>query len=139
MNTLLIIISIIASISVATHIVVSKVKYNIEKVSALVVNYSIVNSTDFIQNFSPDIINVYTDIIKNPEGWILTDHTLYKQDGSISIWAANNIDSRGFYNGNNRLGDPRNAKLKYCDKVLLDKIIIAYKEKQSKIVAKFFI
>lgn len=94
--------------------------------------------------FSKDALNVYLSVLSETDRWTLTEHTLSKNGTDIAIWAANSIENRRFYN--NQLSadakkelEEKNQRLTYYDKILFDKIIQSYKNRQEKLVTKFFL
>lgn len=92
--------------------------------------------------FSEDIWAFYTSVLKETNKYILTEHTLGKTEDAIEIWAANDIYSRRFYTNDEELKDTvkkMNKNLTYYDRLLLDKLIQSFKNRQNKLVTKFFI
>lgn len=67
-----------------------------------------------------------------------------KNGTDLQIWAANTLDSRLFYSTmcsdeKKKELEEKNLKLTYYDKVLFDKIIQSYKNRQAQLVTKFFL
>lgn len=92
--------------------------------------------------FSKDVLEIYLDILNNPNGWVLEQHILRRISDNMAIWAANDIHARNFFShpaaNNSEEIEEKNSKLTYYDKVLLDKIVNSYKTRQDKLVTKFF-
>ena len=92
--------------------------------------------------FSKAVVDIYLDIMKNADKYVLSGTTLEIPNTKIQIWAANDVDSRRFYTHEDELKeevDAKNKKLTYYDRVLLDRLITAIREGHNKMVTKFFI
>lgn len=115
-----------------------------EKFLELLIEKINLENMNVIDCFSKDALAVYLSVLGETNQWTLTEHTLSKNGTDLHIWAANTVDSRRFYN--NQLTEEakkeleeKNLKLTYYDKVLFDKIIQSYKNRQTQLVTKFFL
>lgn len=105
------------------------------------------DSLEYHKWFSKPVLEIYHDILNNPQGWNVSNdyYLLERTSDGLKIWAANSVDARRFYTFENdgekakNKAEEDNKNLTYYDKVLLDKIIKAYKNKQDNLVTKFFI
>lgn len=97
----------------------------------------------FTKYFTKDVIDVYTDILKNPGGWMLDGCRLKNASGSIQIWAENRVINRRFIDYSASCDSEeiklKNERMTYYDKLLLDKLVTAIRDRQDVNVAKFFI
>lgn len=92
--------------------------------------------------FSPKVLEVYRSILTNPNAWELSPYILSNENLGIEIWAANEVNNRYFRETKKlELDDILlwNKELTPYDKILLDKLIIALRERKEAIIAKFFI
>lgn len=141
-NTLVIANMILLIIGIIIIIRYNKVRR--EKFLEMIIAQINLDNMSLVDCFSKDALAVYMDIINNPNGWSLHNCTLDKISDGTKIWAANELDSRRFYANSmsdeeKKLIEAKNAKLTHYDKVLFDKIVKAYKDRQDKLVTKFFI
>lgn len=137
---LLVTILITLIIGIAVIIYVNKIRRN-KWIEFMVDRISIenINLTDC---FTKEVVALYISILNETNKFTLTDHTLNVSDSDISIWACNDLDNRRFYTHNKEKQkevDEMNSKLTYYDKLLLDKLIQAFKNRQDKLVTKFFV
>jgi len=102
-------------------------------------------NTENEQCFSKDALDIYRSVITEPNKWYLTEHNLINDEKNIKIWACNGVESRLFCSSggavitSEKSVTDKNKPLTYYDKILFDKIIAAYKERQPKLITKFFI
>lgn len=141
-NTLIIANIILMIIGVIVIIRYNKVRR--EKFLEMIITQINLDNMSLVDCFSKDALAVYMDIINNPNGWSLIGCTLHKISDGTQIWAANELDSRQFYTSDfndevKKATQEKNAKLTHYDKVLFDKIVKAYRNRQDKLVTKFFI
>lgn len=138
--TLLVINLIVLITGIIVIIQVNKVRRNkwiefmVEKISL-----ENINLTDC---FSKDVVSLYLGVLNETNRYSLNAHTLDIADSTISIWAANGIDSRRFYThdaSKKQEVEERNKKLTHYDRLLLDKLVTAFKNRQDKLVTKFFV
>ncbi len=98
-----------------------------------------INLTDC---FSKDVISLYLNVLKETNRYSLGDCLLKEEGNEITVWASNTIESRRFCTHDTELYEQvkeMNNKLTYYDKMLLDKLIQCFKNRQDKLVTKFFI
>ena len=91
--------------------------------------------------FSKPVVDVYVDVLKNTNNWMLKNCTLENQKTKMQIWTSNSIDSRGFYTQEKDKNEIEmlNKNLTKFDKILLDKIATSYKNRENKLVTRFFL
>lgn len=92
--------------------------------------------------FSQPAKDFYLKVISEPDKFTLTHHTLTHSDLSMSIWVANDVEHRRFYanyQDSQEEIDRKNAGLTYYDKVLFERIAKSFKQRNEKIVTKFFL
>jgi len=137
---------IIANIILLIVGVIVIIRYNKirrEKFLEMLIDQINLENMCLVDCFSKDAIEVYLDIMKNPNGWSLKNCTLDRISDGTMIWAANELDSRRFYTHGSdeekKAIEEKNKKLTHYDKVLFDKIVISFKNRQNKLVTKFFI
>jgi len=92
--------------------------------------------------FSKEVIELYLDVLKDTNKFSLTKHTLDKAGSKMRIWATNDWDSRRFYTQEKELETEckrLNDNLTHWDKILLDKLVTSFRDRQDKLVTKFFL
>jgi hypothetical protein len=92
--------------------------------------------------FSKEVIDVYIDVLKNTNDWHLGHCVLENKKLKKKIWTSNEIHNRSFYTYDEDLKEEVNLinnSLTKFDKILLDKIVNSYKNRESSLVTKFFI
>jgi len=92
--------------------------------------------------FSTKVLEIYRDILCHPNDWEVDHYNLQNKKLKISIWAANAINDREFnsFNGwNSEEALKFNNELTLYDKILLDKLIKALRNRNESILLKFFI
>lgn len=98
-----------------------------------------INLTDC---FSKEVITLYLNVLNETNKYSLTNATLDVAGSKIMVWAANDMDSRRFYTHDDKLKESveeMNKKLTHYDKLLLDKLVNAFRNRQDKLVTKFFV
>tara|TARA_R110000851_G_scaffold142286_1_gene280730 strand:- start:12 stop:437 length:426 start_codon:yes stop_codon:yes gene_type:complete len=98
-----------------------------------------INLTDC---FSKDVVSLYLGVLKDTNKYSLSDCTLNVSGDDVMIWSANDLDSRRFYTHNKskqKEVEEMNSKLTHYDKLLMDKLVTAFKNRQEKLVTKFFV
>lgn len=132
-----------ALIVISAIIIIRYNKVRREKFIEMIIAQINLDNMSLVDCFSKDVLEVYLDIIKNPNGWSLHNCTLDRISDGAMIWASNELDSRRFYTHGSdeekKKIEEKNKKLTHYDKVLLDKIVRAYRDRQDKLVTKFFI
>lgn len=137
---LLVTILVTLIIGIVVIIYVNKIRRN--KWIEFIVDRIILENINLTDCFTKEVVALYISILNETNKFNLTEHTLNVSDSDISIWAANGLDSRGFHTHNKEKKDEvkeMNSKLTYYDKLLLDKLIQAFKNRQDKLVTKFFV
>ena len=92
--------------------------------------------------FSKEVIDIYLDVLKNTNDWQLGNCVLENKKLKKQIWIANEINSRVFYSN---CSDEKielkkiNNDLTKFDKILLEKISISYRDRESCLVTRFFL
>ena len=103
------------------------------------------SNTEVEQCFSKDALDIYKSVITEPNKWYLTEHNLINDEKNIRIWASNGIELRKYCDSIGAVitTEPnvvhKNKALTYYDKILFDRIIKSYRERQPKLITKFFI
>lgn len=142
-TTNILILTNMALLLIGVIIIIRYNKVRREKFLEMIIQQINLENMGLIDCFSKDVIEVYLDILKNPNGWLLNEYALSKISDGTMIWAANDVYNRIFYtHGDDEVKnviEEKNKKLTYYDKVLLDKIVESYKNRQDKLVTKFFI
>ena len=90
---------------------------------------------------SKEVVNVYIDVLANTNDWSLISYQLVNKKLAISIWTANSITDREFHSIEGctlNILEVNKSLTKY-DKLLLDKIVENYKNRESKLITKIFI
>jgi hypothetical protein len=98
-----------------------------------------INVTDC---FSKEVLNFYLDVLKDTNKFEVTAHTLNKVGSEIQVWISNDVDSRRWYThdvDSKEKVEELNKKLTIYDKMLLDRITNAIRERHDKLVTKFFL
>jgi hypothetical protein len=131
-------ITLIVGIVVIIH--VNKIRRN-KWIEFMVDRISLenINLTDC---FSKDVVSIYISVLNETNKFSLTDCLLKFSDSDIYIWASNSLENRRFYTHNEEKQkevDEMNKKLTHYDKLLLDKLVKAFKNRQDKLVTKFFV
>jgi len=92
--------------------------------------------------FSKEVIDVYLDVLKNTNDWQLGNCVLENKKLKKQIWISNEINSRGFYSNCSEEKielEKINNNLTKFDKILLEKISISYRDRESGLVTRFFL
>lgn len=143
MTTIVILLVINLIVLIAGIIVIIQVnKVRSDKWIEFMVEKISFENTNLTDCFSNNVVSLYLDVLNETNRYSLNAYTLDKVDSTISIWAANGIDSRRFYThdeSKKQEVEERNKKLTHYDRLLLDKLVIAFKNRQDKLVTKFFV
>lgn len=128
--------------TIGVLIMISYTKIRREKwIEAMIgrINLENINLTDC---FSKEVISFYLDVLKDTNKFSLDKHVLRNNEEQIGIWAVNEQNSRRFHTHSSehkKQVEEMNKKLTHYDLVLLDQIVESFKNRQDKLVTKFFI
>lgn len=137
---LLVTILVTLIIGIALIIHVNKIRRN--KWIEFMVDRISLDNINLTDCFSKEVVGLYIGILKDTNKYSLSAHTLDFSGSDIGIWAANSMENRRFYTTKDKKKkevEEMNSKLTHYDKLLLDKLVNAFKNRQDKLVTKFFV
>tara|TARA_R110000796_G_scaffold73490_1_gene165267 strand:+ start:417 stop:842 length:426 start_codon:yes stop_codon:yes gene_type:complete len=135
---IVILITLIAGIALIIH--VNKIRKN--KFIEVLIDQIKLENINLTDCFSKDVVSFYLSVLKDTNKYSLNNCTLNRVNDDVMIWASNDIHNRRFYTHNEKKKkevEDMNSKLTHYDKVLMDKVINSFKNRQDKLVTKFFL